>query len=99
MAKKSIKEREKKRANLNSKYKDKIAELKGIIKNGSPEEAWHARLSLQEIPKNAHLNRQRKRCMITGRSRGIVGDFMLSRIKFREWAEKGYIPGLVISSW
>lgn len=99
MATKAVKEREKKREVLHAKYRKKIDGLKHVIATGSPEEVWQARMALQRIPRNAHRIRQRKRCMVTGRARGVVSDFMLSRIKFREWAQRGYVPGLVKSSW
>ena len=99
MAKKSIVERENKRNGLYKKYLKTKTELKKIIKEGTPEEAWAARLKLQKVPRNAHLTRKRNRCQLTGRPRGYVGKFGLSRSMLRILACAGEIPGIRKASW
>ena len=89
MAKESMKARDAKRAKLIAKYKEKREELK---KEGNWEE-------LDKLPKNSSPVRYRKRCKITGRPRGYVGFFGISRIKFRDLANEGKIPGLTKASW
>jgi small subunit ribosomal protein S14 len=101
MAKKSAVERDKKRARLADKYASRRARLKAAAKdpNLSPEDRFNARLKLAEIPRNAAPNRQRLRCELTGRPRGNYRKFRLCRIKLRELASAGQIPGMVKSSW
>ncbi|HMU98089.1 MAG TPA: 30S ribosomal protein S14 [Chitinophagales bacterium] len=89
MAKESMKARDAKRAKLIAKYKEKREQLK---KEGNWEE-------LDKLPKNSSPVRYRKRCKITGRPRGYVGFFGISRIKFRDLANEGKIPGLTKASW
>ena len=89
MAKESMKARDAKRAKLIAKYKEKREQLK---KEGNWEE-------LDKLPKNSSPVRYRKRCKITGRPRGYVGFFGISRIKFRDLANEGKIPGLTKESW
>lgn len=89
MAKESMKARDAKRAKLIAKYKEKREQLK---KEGNWEE-------LDKLPKNSSPIRLRKRCKITGRPRGYVGYFGISRIKFRDLANEGKIPGLTKASW
>ncbi len=101
MAKKSIIAREKKRSLLIKKYFNKRLKLRKIIsgKNFSKNEKWNAIVSLQSLPKDSCICRHRNRCIITGRSKGYLRKFGLSRIKFREFAVRGDIPGLKKSSW
>lgn len=54
---------------------------------------------LQQLPRNASPTRVRNRCSLTGRSRGFIGKYGISRIKFRELALDGKIPGIRKSSW
>lgn len=89
MAKESMKAREKKRAKLIAKYADKRAKLK--------EEGDYVGLS--RLPKNSNPNRLRNRCSLTGRPRGYMRLFGISRITFREMASKGLIPGVKKASW
>jgi len=89
MAKESMKARDAKRAKLIAKYKEKREQLK---KEGNWEE-------LDKLPKNSSPIRLRKRCKITGRPRGYVGYFGISRIKLRDLANEGKIPGLTKASW
>lgn len=101
MAKKSAVERDKKRVRLADKYASRRARLKAAAKdpNLSPEDRFNARLKLAEIPRNAAPTRQRLRCELTGRPRGNYRKFRLCRIKLRELASAGQIPGMVKSSW
>ncbi len=101
MAKKSAVERDKKRTRLAQKYASKRARLKAEAKdeNLSPEDRFNARLKLAEVPRNAAPSRQRLRCELTGRPRGNYRKFRLCRIKLRELASAGQIPGMVKSSW
>lgn len=89
MARKALIQRELKRAKMADKYAQKRAELKAA---GDLE-------GLAKLPRNANPIRQRNRCEITGRPRGYIRKFGLSRITFREHASKGQIPGVTKSSW
>jgi small subunit ribosomal protein S14 len=101
MAKTSMVEREKRRAGIVKKYAAKRAKLKELIRSprSSPEERAAAQAALQSQPRDASAARQRKRCAITGRSRGVYRKFGLSRVKIREVAMRGEIPGLSKASW
>ena len=101
MAKLALIEREKKRARLAAKYAPKRAELKAVIDDASKsdEERYFARLALQQLPRNSNPTRKRNRCAITGRPRGVYRKFGLSRVKIREVANRGEIPGLAKASW
>ena len=101
MAKKSMKNRELKRQLTVAKYATKRAALKAIIvdMNASEEARWDAVLQLQQLPRDSSPSRQRNRCNITGRPHGFLRKFGLSRIKVREHAMKGEIPGLKKASW
>ena len=84
-----MKAREVKRAKLVAKYAKKRAELKAA---GDYE-------ALQALPKNACPVRMHNRCKITGRPKGYMRQFGLSRIQFREMASAGLIPGVKKASW
>ena len=84
MAKESIKARERKRRQMVEKYADKRAELK----------AKGDYVALQKLPRNASPVRLRNRCAISGRPRGYIRYFGISRIEFRQLASKGLIPGV-----
>ena len=101
MAKKCMINRELKRTLTVAKYAEKRAALKAIIANpaSSDEERWEAQVALQKQPRDASSSRQRNRCRITGRPHGVYRKFGLSRIKLREAAMRGDVPGLVKSSW
>lgn len=83
------------------KYAARRAELKKIINNpkSSIEEVDDAVLKLQKMPRNASKIRVRNRCSQTGRPRGFLRKFGISRVTFRDLALKGQIPGVVKSSW
>ena len=89
MAKKSWMAREKKRRRMVAKYAEKRERLKA-------EERWE---ELQKLPRNASPVRLNNRCPISGRSRGFMRDFGVSRIVFREMALAGKIPGVRKASW
>ena len=89
MAKESMKAREVKRAKLVAKYAAKREQLK---KEGKWDE-------LQTLPKNSCKVRLRNRCKLTGRPRGYMSTFVVSRVTFREMALFGLIPGVTKASW
>ncbi|MBR1923423.1 MAG: 30S ribosomal protein S14 [Paludibacteraceae bacterium] len=95
MAKESMKAREVKRAKLVARYAAKRAALKKAANAGDYEAAQ----ALQDLPKNASPVRLHNRCKITGRPKGYMRAFGLSRIQFREMASKGLIPGVKKASW
>ena len=99
MAKESMKAREVKRAKLVAKYAAKRAALKEIVRKGTPVEAYEAARKLQDLPKNANPIRLHNRCKLTGRPRGYIRQFGISRIQFREMASNGLIPGVKKASW
>ena len=100
MAKESMKAREVKRAKLVARYAEKRAALKKVIATSEdPAEAYEAARKLQSIPKNANPIRLHNRCKITGRPKGYMRQFGLSRIQFREMASSGLIPGVKKASW
>jgi small subunit ribosomal protein S14 len=96
MAKNSMKAREAKRAKLVAQYAEKRAALKAIISdvNASEDDRWDAVLKLQSLPRDSSPARQRNRCNITGRPHGYLRKFGLSRIKLREAAMRGEVPGI-----
>lgn len=89
MAKESVKARNRKRQYLVDRYAAKRVKLK---ESGDY-------LALDKLPKNASPVRLRNRCKITGRARGYMRKFGISRIVFREWAAQGKIPGITKASW
>lgn len=101
MAKISMKMREQKRAKLVAKYQDKRAHLKSIIVNpkSTMEEVIAASEALQKLPRDSSKVRRRNRCNETGRPHGYLRKFGLSRIKLREAAMRGDVPGLRKASW
>ncbi|WWP02402.1 MAG: 30S ribosomal protein S14 [Candidatus Dasytiphilus stammeri] len=101
MTKQSVISRELKRIKLIKKFYGKRILLKSIIanKNLSHRERWNAVMQLQKLPRDSSPCRQHNRCIKTGRPHGFIRKFGLSRIKFRESAVLGEIPGLRKSSW
>ena len=89
MAKESMKAREVKRAKLNAKY---AAKRKALLEAGDYE-------ALQKLPKNSSPVRMHNRCKLTGRPKGYIRQFRISRVMFREMANKGLIPGVRKASW
>ncbi|HEY5641287.1 MAG TPA: 30S ribosomal protein S14 [Woeseiaceae bacterium] len=101
MAKKSMIQRELKRAKLAARHAEKRKALKAIIKNvnSSDEERVAAQAKLNSLPRDGSLSRKRNRCSITGRPHGVYRKFGLGRNKLRESAMNGEIPGLTKASW
>jgi small subunit ribosomal protein S14 len=101
VAKLALINRDEKRRKLAKKYAVKRAELINIIEDQSiPEEdRFQARLKLQALPRNSNPTRQRNRCSLTGRPRGVYRKFGLGRNKLREFAMMGEIPGVIKASW
>ena len=101
MAKISMKQRELKRQRTVAKFAEKRAQLKAVINNpnSTEDERWDAQVALQKQPRNASKARLRNRCRVTGRPHGVLRKFGLSRIKLREAAMRGDVPGLVKASW
>lgn len=101
MAKKSAVQRELKRERLAKQHAAKRAALKAVINNRetSPEERIACVIKLAQLPRNSARIRQRIRCLVSGRPRGVYRKFRLSRIALRELASRGQIPGMVKSSW
>ncbi|CAL4324655.1 30S ribosomal protein S14 [Buchnera aphidicola (Thelaxes suberi)] len=101
MAKQSMIAREVKRKKLARKFLKKRIVLKSIIisQHSSEEERWNAMLKLQKFPRDSSPSRQRNRCIQTGRPHAFLRKFGLSRIKLREAAMRGEVPGLKKSSW
>ena len=89
MAKESMKARERKRAKMIAKY----AEKRKALKEAGDYDA------LQRLPKNASPVRAHNRCKLTGRPKGYMRTFGISRVMFREMANKGLIPGVKKASW
>ncbi|MER1940941.1 MULTISPECIES: 30S ribosomal protein S14 [unclassified Castellaniella] len=101
MAKLSLINRDIKRAKLAEKFAAKRSALKAVIadQSKSDEERYQARLALQQLPRNASPTRQRNRCVVTGRPRGVFSKFGLTRHKLREMAMRGEVPGMTKASW
>ena len=101
MAKIALINREEKRTRTVAKYAAKRAELIALINNFklSEEDRMGARLKLQQLPRNASPSRQRNRCALTGRPRGVFRKFGLCRNKLREIAMRGEVPGMTKASW
>ncbi|MFA0962594.1 MAG: 30S ribosomal protein S14 [Cyclobacteriaceae bacterium] len=89
MAKESLKARERKRERLVAKYADKRAKLKA-------EGDW---VGLDKLPKNSSPVRLHNRCKLTGRPKGYMRKFGISRVTFRKMASEGRIPGVTKASW
>ncbi len=89
MAKKSAIARDKKRQQMITKYAAKRAELKAM---GDFD-------GLHKLPRNSSPTRQKNRCVVTGRPRAYMRQFGMSRLTFREHANRGEIPGITKSSW
>ena len=101
MAKKSMVQREIRRAKVVARYAEKRARLKETIRSpeSSDEERAQALAKLQALPRDASPTRLRNRCAITGRPKGYYRKFGLARNKLREAAMSGDIPGLSKASW
>ena len=93
--------RETKRIKTVARYAEKRASLKAILSDLSlpSEERYDAYKKFQQLPRNASPSRVVRRCQVTGRPHAVYRKFGLSRIKLREAAMRGDIPGLVKSGW
>ena len=101
MAKKSMVNREVKRAKLVQQHAAKRAALKAVINDQAKpvEERFKATLKLAELPRNSSAVRLHNRCQLTGRPHAFYRKLKLSRIMLRDLASFGQIPGMVKSSW
>ncbi|MEK7340395.1 MAG: 30S ribosomal protein S14 [Candidatus Rhabdochlamydia sp.] len=101
MATKSSIAKQKRREKLVNLKWDKRQELKKIIvdMDKSDEERLAAKITLNKMPRNSSPVRLRNRCQFTGRARGYLRRFKMSRLCFREMANLGLIPGVVKASW
>ena len=101
MAKTSMVNREIKRAKLAKQHGEKREALKKIISSptASYEEKMDAATKLQKLPRDSSPCRQRTRCALTGRPRGVYNEFGLGRNKLREATMRGDVPGLRKASW
>ena len=101
MPKTSAIEKNKRRIALVEKYAAKRAELKAILANpkATDEEFFAAQKAMSKLPRNSSAIRVRNRCALSGRPRGYIRRYRLSRITFRELALNGKIPGVTKSSW
>ena len=101
MAKKSSVEKQKRRERTVKLKWDKRQGLreKAANINLTEEEREQARIALNKMPRDSCCIRLRNRCQLTGRARGYLRKFKLSRLTFRELASAGMIPGVTKSSW
>ena len=101
MAKKSKIARNNQREEVVARYAEKRAELKKTLvdPNATDEARVAARVGLQKLPRNASPVRLRGRDAIDGRPRGYLSKFGISRVRFRDMAHKGELPGVTKSSW
>jgi len=101
MAKKSKIAAQTRRKKMVAKYADRRAELKAIIKSSTAtlDERMEASRALSALPRDSSPVRLRNRDQIDGRPRGYAGKAGVSRIRFREMAHRGELPGITKSSW
>lgn len=101
MAKKSAIARDLHRRELYEKYRGRRAELKRQLKTaqGNPVEIIRIQMALAKLPLNSSPTRLKNRDVVTGRPRAYMRKFGLSRITFREFAHRGFLPGVTKSSW
>ena len=104
MAKESMKARERKRERMVANQAAKRAELKAVLNSTATDEEttdkkWEAMLALQKMSANGSKVRMHNRCGLTGRPRGYMRQFGISRVTFREMALFGKIPGVKKASW
>lgn len=104
MAKESMKARERKRERMVNRYAKKREELTKILKSTDASDEvqsakWDAMMAIQKLPANSSKIRKHNRCGLTGRPRGYMRQFGISRVTFREMALAGKIPGVKKASW
>ncbi|TYB56529.1 30S ribosomal protein S14 [Nonomuraea sp. PA05] len=99
MAKKSKIAANERRKAVVRRHAERRAELKEIIRTGGPQERADAVRELARQPRDASPTRVRNRDSIDGRPRGHLSKFGLSRVRFREMAHRGELPGVTKASW
>ena len=101
MAKKSKIARNEQRKVVVARYAEKRLELKKTLvnPNATDDEREAARIGLQKLPRNASPVRGRSRDVIDGRPRGVLTKYGISRVRFRDMAHRGELPGITKSSW
>ncbi len=101
MAKTSSVNRYQRNLEMIARYREKRLKLKEVVRSpkSTQEEKEAAQRALSKIPRTALPVRLKVRCEITGRTRGVYRKFKLSRIKFRELAHQGLLPGVSKASW
>ncbi|WP_267424355.1 MULTISPECIES: 30S ribosomal protein S14 [unclassified Curtobacterium] len=101
MAKKSMIAKNNQRADIIARYAERRLELKKALvdPNGTDESREAARVGLQKLPRDASPVRYRNRDAIDGRPRGHLTQFGISRVRFRDMAHRGELPGITKSSW
>lgn len=101
MAKKSSVQKQLRREKLIEKFYDARRKLKEVISNPLTDEDERSKAvdALNKLPRNSSPVRSRNRCLLTGRPRGFLRRFGVSRIKFRELANQGRVPGVFKASW
>jgi len=101
MAKTSQVQRDKRRIQLVAKYAERRADLRRILndQNASIDEKLAAQEAFAKLPRNSCPTRITRRCELTGRARSVYRKYGISRIKMRELAHKGHLPGVRKSSW
>ncbi|MDY7085039.1 MAG: 30S ribosomal protein S14 [Actinomycetota bacterium] len=101
MARQALIEREKRRASLTARHFERRAELKRLIAAPAtpPEERADAVRQLASLPRDSSPSRRRSRDMVDGRPRGVLTRFGLSRVRFRQMAHEGQLPGIRKASW
>ncbi|UQN14764.1 MULTISPECIES: 30S ribosomal protein S14 [Gulosibacter] len=101
MAKKSKIAKNEERKEIVARYAERRLQLKKqlVDPNGTDESREEARVGLQKLPRNASPVRVRNRDSIDGRPRGVLSEYGISRVRFREMAHRGELPGIRKSSW
>jgi small subunit ribosomal protein S14 len=99
MAKKSKIAANERRKVIVQRHAERRAALKGIIRTGTPQERDQAMRELARQPRDASATRVRNRDSVDGRPRGHLTKFGLSRVRFREMAHRGELPGITKASW
>ncbi|RRJ86570.1 30S ribosomal protein S14 [Gulosibacter macacae] len=101
MAKKSKIAKNEQRKEIVARYAERRLELKKALidPNGTDESREEARVALQKLPRDASPVRVRNRDSIDGRPRGVLSQYGISRVRFREMAHRGELPGIRKSSW
>ncbi|MEU6726400.1 30S ribosomal protein S14 [Nonomuraea wenchangensis] len=99
MAKKSKIAANERRKAVVARYARRRAELKELIRTGAPQDRADAARELARQPRDASATRVRNRDSVDGRPRGHLTKFGLSRVRFREMAHRGELPGVTKASW